>query len=197
MKSMEGFMLYNADLDAVRGLSDADFRKLILALSSVSKGEEMHPPAGEAGMAFHFMAFKVEQAYKKYLKRCEVNRENATAKEANGSESQRMAANGSESPITSNNKQVTSNDKDIGVGEKHKRFSPPTPDEVNKYGREHGYTVDGQRFCDFYASKGWKVGNTPMKDWQAAVRTWARKDAPEAAPKPKSKFDGLNLSTVL
>ena len=98
MKSMEGFMLYNADLDAVRGLSDADFRKLILALSSVSKGEEMHPPAGEAGMAFHFMAFKVEQAYKKYLKRCEVNRENATAKEANGSES----------PITSNNKQVTS-----------------------------------------------------------------------------------------
>ena len=46
-------------------------------------------------------------------------------------------------------------------------------------------------------SKGWKVGNTPMKDWQAAVRTWARKDAPEAAPKPKSKFDWLDLSTVL
>jgi hypothetical protein len=32
---------------------------------------------------------------------------------------------------------------------------------------------------DFYASKGWKVGNQPMKDWKAAVRTWEqREDTP-------------------
>lgn len=56
------------------------------------------------------------------------------------------------------------------------RFTPPTPDEVNAYCREHGYQVDGQRFCDFYASKGWVVGKTPMKDWHAAVRGWASRD---------------------
>ena len=36
--------------------------------------------------------------------------------------------------------------------------------------------MDGQAFMDFYASKGWRVGNQPMKDWKAAVRNWARRD---------------------
>jgi len=63
------------------------------------------------------------------------------------------------------------------------RFSPPTADMVNEYCREHGYNVDGQRFVDFYTSKGWKVGNTPMKDWKAAVRTWVTRDKQSAAAK--------------
>ena len=36
--------------------------------------------------------------------------------------------------------------------------------------------MDAERFCDFYASKGWKVGSQPMKDWKACVRTWERDD---------------------
>ena len=34
-----------------------------------------------------------------------------------------------------------------------------------------------QRFYDYYASKGWMVGKTPMKDWKAACRNaekWER-----------------------
>jgi hypothetical protein len=63
------------------------------------------------------------------------------------------------------------------------RFTPPTPEEVTAYAKEHSYQVDGQRFCDFYASKGWKVGTTPMKDWKAAVRNWATRDkTPSTAP---------------
>lgn len=62
------------------------------------------------------------------------------------------------------------------TGARAKRFTPPTTDEVSAYAKEHGLTLDANRFCDFYASKGWKVGNTPMKDWRAAVRNWAGKD---------------------
>lgn len=63
------------------------------------------------------------------------------------------------------------------------RFTPPTPEEVTAYAKEHSYQVDGQRFCDFYASKGWKVGTTPMKDWKAVVRNWATRDkTPSTAP---------------
>jgi hypothetical protein len=39
--------------------------------------------------------------------------------------------------------------------------------------------VDAQQFVDFYASKGWRVGNQPMKDWRAAVRTWERRESSE------------------
>ena len=55
------------------------------------------------------------------------------------------------------------------------RFSPPTFEEVSEYCRERRNSVDPQRFIDFYASKGWKVGQTPMKDWKAAVRTWEQR----------------------
>ena len=57
-----------------------------------------------------------------------------------------------------------------------KRFTPPTLDEVSAYCMERGNAVNPQRFIDFYASKGWKVGNQPMKDWKACVRTWEQRD---------------------
>jgi hypothetical protein len=47
---------------------------------------------------------------------------------------------------------------------------------VTDYCQERGNKVDPQRFVDFYEAKGWKVGNTPMKDWKAAVRTWEQRD---------------------
>lgn len=55
-------------------------------------------------------------------------------------------------------------------------FSPPTVEEVAAYCRERGNSINAQTFVDFYASKGWKVGNSPMKDWKAAVRTWEKRD---------------------
>lgn len=66
------------------------------------------------------------------------------------------------------------------------RFSPPSLAEVTDYCRERGNGVDPERFVDFYAAKGWKVGNQPMKDWRAAVRTWEKRE--ERSPqKPRRK----------
>ena len=72
------------------------------------------------------------------------------------------------------------------------RFTKPTLEEIIAYCEERGNNVDPQAFYDFYESKGWKVGNQPMKDWWAAVRTWERRQAPgkPAAPADKpSKYD--------
>lgn len=66
-----------------------------------------------------------------------------------------------------------------------KRFVPPTPEEVNAYCRERNNGIDGSEFCDFYTSKGWKVGKNPMKDWKAAVRTWERSRKQTAPPERK------------
>ena len=72
-----------------------------------------------------------------------------------------------------------------------KRFTPPTLDEVKEYCRERNNNVDPERFIDFYASKGWKVGNQPMKDWKACVRTWEKRDraSPPEKKKDKVHFD--------
>lgn len=53
-------------------------------------------------------------------------------------------------------------------------FVPPTVEEAQAYIVEQGYSVDAERFVDFYTAKGWFVGKNPMKDWKAAVRTWER-----------------------
>ena len=68
-----------------------------------------------------------------------------------------------------------------------KRFTPPTLAEVQSYVAERHSPVDPQGFIDFYASKGWMVGKTPMKDWKAACRNaekwerWGNK-APQTRP---------------
>lgn len=53
---------------------------------------------------------------------------------------------------------------------------PPTLDMVKDYCKERDNSIDAEKFFDFYESKGWLVGKNKMKDWQAAVRTWERKD---------------------
>ena len=49
---------------------------------------------------------------------------------------------------------------------------PPAPADVAAYSLSIGYPVDGQKWCDFYAAKGWMIGRSKMRDWQAAVRNW-------------------------
>ena len=56
------------------------------------------------------------------------------------------------------------------------RFRAPTTEEVRAFALEAGISIDADRFCDYYASKGWMVGKSHMKDWQASVRNWARRD---------------------
>ena len=53
---------------------------------------------------------------------------------------------------------------------------PPTPEELQDFITQKGYTVDPERFISYYESNGWKVGRNPMKDWRATVRSWHYRD---------------------
>jgi hypothetical protein len=54
------------------------------------------------------------------------------------------------------------------------RFIKPTIEEIKAYCEERENGIDAQEFFDSNETKGWVVGTTrtPMKDWQAAIRTW-------------------------
>nr|DAW31802.1 MAG TPA: hypothetical protein [Caudoviricetes sp.] len=71
-----------------------------------------------------------------------------------------------------------------------KKFTIPTPEEVQAYCDERKNGILGQQFCDFYSSKGWKIGKEPMKDWKAAVRTWEmrRKDLSPSVAQPQAQI---------
>jgi hypothetical protein len=63
------------------------------------------------------------------------------------------------------------------------KFSPPTVAEVAAHCAERANGIDAEAFVAHYASKGWRVGRSPMKDWKSAVTTWE---------KNKGQFSGVN-----
>lgn len=143
-----------------------------------------------------FPAFKrqIDRAREISGKRSDAGALGGKQSQANGNKAKQAEAKSSKPKQTEANRSKTANkeeeeykedkenDNNNGVsGAKApqapaRRFTPPTVDDVRLYCQERGNQVDPQRFVDFYASKGWKVGNQTMKDWQACVRTWEKRD---------------------
>ena len=67
-----------------------------------------------------------------------------------------------------------------GNSRESRGFAPPSPSQVAEYAAERGFPdFDAEKFVDFYASKGWMVGKSKMKDWRASVRTWLSRERAE------------------
>mgnify|MGYP003281272852 FL=1 len=82
--------------------------------------------------------------------------------------------------------------KTVKGGARRARFTPPTADEVEAYAGEAGIQLDAGAFCDFYAAKGWKVGSSPMRDWRAAARNWARRDRDGPSGRRRGSSEGVS-----
>ncbi len=123
-----------------------------------------------------------------YERKCEANKENG---EKGGRPAKPEEPNKTQQNPTKPNSRDSDSDTEIdseiepeiGIdserlrsGESKKRFRPPTVEEVEAYCFERNNKVDAERFVDFYASNGWRVGKNPMKDWKAAVRTWEKRE---------------------
>lgn len=59
-------------------------------------------------------------------------------------------------------------------GEAVESGSKPSLSEIRDYCNERQNGIDPEEFYDFYTSKGWLIGKTPMKDWKACIRTWEK-----------------------
>ncbi len=102
-----------------------------------------------------------------------------------------------EEPCTENVPQLNTNNKilkdkllkdKINKVESAKRFTPPKVEEVKEYCSQRNNSIDPEQFVDFYASKGWKIGNNTMKDWKAAVRTWEKREQHNQKPKEDDRW---------
>lgn len=57
----------------------------------------------------------------------------------------------------------------------------PEREEIESYCRERGNGIDPDYFYDYYAATGWQVGQHPIRDWQALIRAWEKRDAQKSA----------------
>ncbi len=56
-------------------------------------------------------------------------------------------------------------------------MKPPTAEQVKEYAQSINFDLDSEYFVDYYTARGWVLtNNVKMKNWQAAVRYWRRRD---------------------
>lgn len=101
--------------------------------------------------------------------------ENATGKEPLPNSSKEPLPMTGKEPLPNkynNNNIDKKGENNKSFSPKNKRFVKPTIKQIDEYIKEKDMHFDAERFFDYYESKGWMVGKSPMKDWKAACRTW-------------------------
>ena len=195
-------------LEEMEALNDAEFGRLTRALLVYSMtGEQLALCGNERFYAKRVMAqedrFKASYDDISATRR-EAGKAGAAARWqngkrifANGKNGKAIVANGKNGNTETNTETKTNTNTQLSNDSKGdiraKRFTPPTLAEVQSYVAERHSPVDPQEFIDFYESKGWMVGKTPMKNWKAACRNaekWERW-AKTAGPKEKTPDNSL------
>lgn len=194
----KSFVLYHDVRTPLELLTDEQRGKLFIAILDYSEFGALPEFDGALMMAFAFIRMSLDRDAatweEKRAKRAEAGRSGGLAKAANASNSSNASnakpnvANLAVPVSVSVPAPVNVNTPNTSVGRgtadkppRAARFTPPTVDEVKHYCAERKNGVDPERFVDFYASKGWLVGKSKMKDWRAAVRSWERSDTQQRA----------------
>ncbi len=81
------------------------------------------------------------------------------------------------------------------VSKPREKFTAPSVQQVQDYCNKRQNGISGYNFVNFYQSKGWKVGNSPMKDWEAAVRTWEQKNKENEQSNNFNKNNGAGYNS--
>lgn len=171
------YTFYLSFHDALKDLDDATYGRIVRALSDYAFFDT-EPQLNGIDKMFMTMAKPLIDIARK---RADAGRLGGM----NGKGISRNVGNQNASKTNTNQKQNISKtiadkdnmnkEKEIGVKESVRRFTPPTVDDVKAYCEERRNNINPQSFIDFYESKGWMVGSNTMKDWKAAVRTWEQR----------------------
>ena len=170
---LESFVFYRSFRDAISEMSDEDKLATLLAICDYALyGVE---PKLKDAMAWAVFTVARPSIDANKGRRANGKKGGRPPKKPMVSDSENLWFQKTESTETETGTDAGANRADKPP--KCSRFVPPTLEEVATYVRERGSSVDPQGFIDFYASKGWLVGKTPMKDWKAACRNaekWER-----------------------
>lgn len=179
-------------LDAIEPLGDAERGRLFTSLLTYARTGEAPQLGGNERFLFPMMRAQLDRDIAAMAGVSEARSKAAKASKSSKCEQmQQMQANAANADKSSKDKDKDE-DKDEdkkGNGAREARFTPPSVEEVAAYCQERGNGVDAARFVDFYSSKGWMVGKTKMKDWQAAVRNWERSSDAKATPAKKPGYN--------
>ena len=184
---MRSMVVYGSFLDATEDLPVKVFKEVWLAVLKYGiDGIEPETLSASAKMAFNLVKPNID-ANKKRRKNTNAN--NCKQLQTIVNSNVHFSIDGDEEYIDGDvdvDEDVdvdVEGDGDIKEQRARARGSHPTLDEIRAYCEERQNNIDPEQFYDFYASKGWKIGKSPMKDWKACVRTWEKRRKEESEEK--------------
>ena len=190
----DSFTFYRSFAEGLKEVDDATFRRLVESIMSYALNDEEPELSGLEKTAFLAWKANIDASNKRKdngklggrptSEKPLVMDDETIGYEDENHRLEDEKPNKKEKENKKENKNVNENEK-----KKDKRFAPPSLTEVKAYCQERDNGVDPEAFIDFYESKGWKVGNSPMKDWQACIRTWEKRENNKASPKEKFDVD--------
>ena len=188
----EYFCAYHSYIESMEQLTDAERGRLFTACLFYSKTGEAPQLSGNERFVFPAMRSQIDrdiQNYEDFVKKQSENGKKG-GRPRKPTESQKTQ------PFFEKPKKCKEKEKEKEISPlnpprgKRERFTPPTVEDVAAYCLERKNGIDPEEFVAFYASKGWKVGSSPMKNWRAALITWEKKRAKEISPEPGSAKRG-------
>lgn len=190
-EDMSGIMILEENIGSLRKLSIEDLGTLFRALLDTAVGVE--PDKSKFSfvveLLYPIMQASVDRIRKVSEMKAEAGR---TGGKANRKQTESSASSSASSSVSSSAESpyhtIPIHTIPSQENKSTKRFAAPSVDDVKEYAEEKDLELDAERFVDYYESKGWKVGTTPMKDWKAAARNWAARDARDK-PKPAQVFN--------
>ena len=82
------------------------------------------------------------------------------------------------------------------VPPKRKRFEPPTEAEAQLFFQATDNPQAWEGYFNYYLANGWRVGKNPMKDWQAAARSWVSREKTYSKSTPNHNGNRTNARSI-
>ncbi len=223
-KSKKSFVMYGSWSSAIEKMSNEQAGQLLKAIYALQDDENAEPEDPSVSFVFEIIKDKLFEDAKEWEKEKQRRSESGKkGMEKRWGEDKRTITNDNTvitndnsviTPITNDNTvtesitpitvsvsgsvsvsdSVSVNKREKQAKEKRTRFSAPSVDEVRDYCRERGNSISADTFVNFYASKDWMVGNSPMTDWKSAIRTWEER---ERSASPRGKPASFNANDYL
>lgn len=185
------FTFYRSYYEALKALPKRDQTSVLMSVIGYALDEETPSLSGVSLSVFTLIKPTLDSGRNKARSRMKKGRTSeeqiGTNEKQNGTNGEQIIKEGErEKEREKEREEEGENDSSLPPTPlsrgKSKRFSPPSVEEVRAYCQERGNGIDPDAFVDFYQARGWRVGKSPMKDWEAAVRTWeARRRAEQPA----------------
>ncbi len=196
---IDSIVIHTDIRDKLEMLSDDEAGQLFKAIIAYAENGTVFSPSDNRvlGMIFLFIKDQIDRDLDKYREKCARNREigklGGRPRKDKGTthKTERLAEkpNGlfenqtvlekpypNPKPNPKPNPNPIPNPIPNDNDSKAKRFTKPSIQDLKEYIKEKDLNVDPDAFFDYYESKGWIVGKSPMKNWKAALRNWERNE---------------------